>query len=96
MIVVTIIGFLAGLGVPAFMKARSTTQKGRCLDNLRQTAGAKEQWAVENFANNGDTVPDGALDLFFKRGFPSCPGGGAYDVNDVGLDPTCNISDHTI
>jgi prepilin-type N-terminal cleavage/methylation domain-containing protein len=98
MIVVTIIGFLAGLAVPAFMKARAATQKGRCIDNMRQMAGAKEQWAVENFGNNGDTIPDGVLEPFFKRGMPACPAGGVYEVNVVGDDPTCNLSTlgHTI
>jgi prepilin-type N-terminal cleavage/methylation domain-containing protein len=96
MIVVTIIGFLAGLGVPAFMRARASTQKGRCVDNMRQMSGAKEQWAVENFANNGDSVEEDAIAPFFKRGFPTCPGGGDYELNVVGQDPTCNIGGHTI
>jgi prepilin-type N-terminal cleavage/methylation domain-containing protein len=98
MIVVTIIGFLAGLGVPAFMKARASAQRTRCIDNLRQMAGAKEQWAVENFAPSGETVPDGVIDVFFKRGFPTCPSGGAYQLDPIGQDPICNMSavGHTI
>ena len=100
MIVVTIIGFMAGLAIPAFMKARMTSQKTRCMDNMRQIAGAKEQWAVENYANNGDAIPspESTMAPFFKRGFPSCPGGGSYTVAAIGSDPTCNMSasGHTI
>jgi prepilin-type N-terminal cleavage/methylation domain-containing protein len=99
MIVVTIIGFLAGLAFPAFMKARATSQKTRCIDNLRQIAGAKDQWAVENYANNGDTIPGGATAIapFFKRGFPECPANGNYLIDVVGVDPSCSVGGgHTI
>jgi prepilin-type N-terminal cleavage/methylation domain-containing protein len=96
MIVVTIIGFLAGLGIPSFMRARQTSQNTRCIDNLRLMSGAKDQWAVENYANNGDTCTEGDVTPFFKRGFPKCPASGVYTVENVGTDPTCNIAGHTI
>lgn len=96
MIVVTIIGFLAGLAIPAFMKSRSRAQTTRCIDNMRLISGAKDQWAVENFANNGDTVLISDVDVFFKRGFPECPGGGSYSIQVVGQDPTCTITGHVL
>lgn len=92
MIVVTIIGFLAGLGIPAFMKTRATAQKARCIDNLRQISGFKDTWAVENFANTGDPVTDADVTPFFKRGFPVCPGGGIYNVDVVGTPPSCSLA----
>lgn len=91
MIVVTIIGFLAGLAIPGFMKVRSNAQRARCIDNLRQIAGYKDAWAVENFKNNGDTVNTTDIEPFFKRGFPTCPGGGTYDIGVVGANPTCTL-----
>ena len=99
MIVVTIIGFLAGLAFPAFMKARASSQKTRCIDNLRQITGAKDQRAIENYANNGDDIPGGetALGPYFKRGFPKCPGSGSYTIEVVGNDPLCTVGGaHTI
>lgn len=96
MIVVTIIGFLAGLAIPSFMRARATVQQTRCIDNLRLMSGAKDQWAVENYANNGEPCEEDDVTPYFKRGFPSCPGGGTYAVNVIGMDPTCNLSGHTI
>ena len=36
MIVVAIIGLLAAIAIPSFMKARSTSQKNSCIENLRQ------------------------------------------------------------
>ena len=96
MIVVTIIGFLAGMGIPAFMKARARAQRTRCIDNLRQIGGFKDTWAVENFANAGDPVASADVAPFFKRGFPVCPGGGSYNVGLVGDDPTCPIPGHEL
>ncbi len=92
MIVVTIVGFLAGLAIPGFMKVRSNAQRARCIDNLRQIAGYKDAWAVENFKNNGDTVNTTDVAPFFKRNFPTCPGGGTYDMRPVGENPTCSLA----
>jgi prepilin-type N-terminal cleavage/methylation domain-containing protein len=93
MIVVTIIGFLAGLGVPSFMRARASTQKTRCIDNLRQLHAAKEQWAVENLANTGDTVFREDIAPYLKRGYPACPSTSVeYTPSPVGTDPTCDLA----
>lgn len=96
MIVVTIIGFLAGLSIPGIMRARESAQKTRCIDNLRVMSAAKDQWAVENYANNGDPCSESDITPFFKRGFPTCPAGGEYTVDNVGIDPSCNIEGHTL
>ena len=89
MIAVTIIGFLCGLAIPAFMKVRVTTQAKACVDNLRQIANYKEMWAMESFAKTGDPCVRGDVTPFFKRGFPICPAGGDYDVGLIGDPPTC-------
>ena len=36
MIVVAIIGLLAAIAIPSFIKARETSQKNACINNLRQ------------------------------------------------------------
>ncbi len=43
MIVVLIIGLLAAIAIPNFIKARKTTQMNACIDNLRVIDGAVEQ-----------------------------------------------------
>jgi prepilin-type N-terminal cleavage/methylation domain-containing protein len=95
MIVVAIIGLLAAIAIPNFVKARGTAQKNACINNLRQIDGAKEQWALENKAKQGDTVPVDANNLpsYLKGGMPQCPGGGGdYTVGTVGTPPTCTLS----
>src|SRR5512135_3004399 len=48
MIVVAIIGLLAAIAIPNFVRARQTSQTNACLNNLRQIDGAKQQFALEN------------------------------------------------
>jgi len=47
MIVVAIIGLLAAIAIPSFMKARTTSQKNACINNLRQIESAKDQYSIE-------------------------------------------------
>ena len=48
MIVVAIIGLLAAIAIPNFIKACTTSQMNACINNLRQVDGAIQQWALEN------------------------------------------------
>lgn len=91
MIVVAIIGLLAAIAVPNFMKSRATSQKNACINNLRLIDAAKEQWALENNKTDGDDVTDGALDSYMKGSeMPTCPTGDtAYTINAIGTDPAC-------
>ena len=47
MIVVAIIGLLAAIAIPNFIRARTTTQQNTCWNNLRQFESAKAQYALE-------------------------------------------------
>jgi chromosome segregation ATPase len=77
--------------------ATAAAQRNACINNLRRIDAAKQQWALEN--NKGDDAIPTATDLmpYFKDGvFPSCPGGGLYSINAVGLPPTCTIPGHAL
>jgi len=97
MIVVAIIGLLAAIAIPNFIKARQASQKAACVANLRTMDGAKATWALEQRKTNTDTPTD--ADLFgatsYIREKPSCPAGGTYSLNQVDTKPTCTIADHT-
>ena len=60
MIVVAIIGLLAAIAIPAFMRARDNARKSACINNLRQIDGAKDQYAVEQGGTNGMSFDDAA------------------------------------
>ena len=54
MLVVSIIGLLAVLAIPAFMKARMRAKTSGFVNDLRSLYGAFQQYALEN----GDFPPD--------------------------------------
>lgn len=97
MIVVAIIGLLAAIAIPNFVRARATSQMNACINNLRQIDAAKQQWALEK-SKTADAIPT-APDLlpFFKDGiFPVCPSGGSYTLNAVGELPSCSVAGHVL
>ena len=102
MIVVAIIGLLAAIAIPNFVRARTQSQKNACINNLRQIDGAKQQWALETGAQTSAAVTTSAISPYLGRqtagAFPTCPSTGTYTPNAIGTDPTCsNIAlDHKL
>jgi len=96
MIVVAIIGLLAAVAVPNFLKARTTAQKNSCIANLRMVDNTVQQWALENKKQSTDTyeLSDTTLLGYFKGSIlPFCPAGGTYAPGSmVALTPTCSLS----
>jgi len=98
MIVVAIIGLLAAIAIPNFVKARATSQANACINNLRQIDAAANQFALEQHATTGQTITT-ATDLtpYIKMNsgsaIPGCPAGGTYSTSfTVGSSPTCSLS----
>jgi prepilin-type N-terminal cleavage/methylation domain-containing protein len=90
MIVVAIIGLLAAIAIPNFVKARETAMQNSCINNLRQIDGAKEQWALETKAAAAAACTSADITNYIKGAFPTCPVGKAtYVVNAIGTVPTC-------
>jgi prepilin-type N-terminal cleavage/methylation domain-containing protein len=92
MIVVAIIGFLAAIAVPNFLKARATSQRNACIANMKQIHGAKVTWGMENKKAAADVPPD--ADLFGPDKYlakkPECPAGGSYLLNALDSNPSCD------
>jgi prepilin-type N-terminal cleavage/methylation domain-containing protein len=96
MIVVAIIGLLAAVAIPNFVKARQTAQRNACIQNLKQIDGAKEQWALESKKAPGAAVVDAEVDAYIKGGRPICPASGTYAYGAIGENPTCTVATHTL
>ena len=93
MIVVAIIGLLAAIAIPNFVRARNTAQKNACINNLRQIDGAKQQWALENKKTDTDLPTSAEVAAYIKNSaYPNCPAGGTYTIGLVNTDPTCSLS----
>jgi len=92
MIVVAIIGLLAAIAIPNFIRARAASQANACIYNIRQLDGAVNQMAlvrglatgaVFNFPN--DILP-------YLREMPVCPANGTYSDGAIGTtSPTCSL-----
>ena len=96
MIVVAIIGLLAAIAIPNFVKARTTAQANACINNLRQLDGAVQQWALEMkqpaTASVGLTDITPYIKLDSAGNLPSCPANGTYSVTAVDTQPSCSLS----
>jgi prepilin-type N-terminal cleavage/methylation domain-containing protein len=97
MIVVAIIGLLAAIAIPNFVRARTTSQTNACINNLRQIDGAIQQWALETKAAANAAVTTVNVTPYLKAP-PVCPSAGvggafatSYTLVDVATAPVCAI-----
>jgi prepilin-type N-terminal cleavage/methylation domain-containing protein len=104
MIVVAIIGLLAAIAIPNFVRARKTSQTNACINNLRQIDSAKQQWALEQGKKSTDTPNSTSLNVYIGRmgnGYDLyCPltprqawGGYTGHINAVNTLPACGNYD---
>jgi competence protein ComGC len=95
---IPIIGLLAAIAIPNFVKARTTAQMNMCVSNLRQIDGAKQIWAMEHKKEATDTPTAQDLDSYIKGGFShlKCAAGGTYQIHAAGEKPTCSIPNHQL
>ena len=108
MIVVAVIGLLAAIAIPNFVRARTTSQTNACINNLRQIDGAKQQWALDNSAPMNARPGIAELQPYLGRGvggsMPTCPLDDqdsfttSYRVHNMSVVPVCKIdpTDHVL
>jgi prepilin-type N-terminal cleavage/methylation domain-containing protein len=98
MIVTSIIGLLATIAIPAFIKARTRSVTTTCINNLRQIDDTKAQWALETHQSPGAAPVDG--DLFgpglYLKAKPVCRSGGQYDLRTVCETTLCDQPGHEL
>ena len=105
MIVVAIIGLLAAIAIPNFLKARSTSQQNACINNLRLIDSSKQQWALEQRKTATDTPQGSDLQPYLGHGnngaLPSCPVDTTYTFttsyapNNMNTLPQCLLVSST-
>jgi prepilin-type N-terminal cleavage/methylation domain-containing protein len=97
MVVVAIIGLLAAIAIPNFVRARNTTQRVGCIENLRQISYSKHQWALENKKTDLDAPTWGDMSTYLRSsGYSNCPAHGIYTINPVRIEPTCSVATHVV
>src|SRR5271166_6454213 len=105
MIVVAIIGLLAAIAIPNFVRARTTAQMNACINNLRQLDGAKQQWALEYKASQTASPALSDIQPYLGRGTNGsvsfCPASSStnftdsYTINNLQVAPVCNVVSST-
>ena len=93
MIVVAIIGLLAAIAIPNFVRARTTSQQNACINNLRQIDGAIQQWALEQKQSATAAVVETDVTPYLKNSVV-CPSSGttfanSYTISTVAVRPVC-------
>ena len=106
MIVVAIIGLLAAIAIPNFVKARETARKNTCINNLRLIDGAKQTWALEANAAPTSTPAEANIAPYLGRGGTAwatlaaanvvCPDQPtvAYTLHSVASKPSCTFGNN--
>lgn len=88
MVVSAIIGLLAALAIPNYVRARDTSRLNVAMDNLRLINDAKNLWAEETHQPVGTAVPDlGVLANYFRNGTVQNLIGETYVPNPIGVAP---------
>src|SRR6266581_9669384 len=92
-VVVVLIGLLASIALPSFIKSRTTTQMDVCINNLRIIDSAIQQWALEEKRGANAAVEFADISAYLKRTV-LCPAGGqsfddSYLISTVGAEPSC-------
>ncbi len=91
LIVVVIIGILAAIAIPAFVKSNQVSRMNMCVNNMRQIEQATDQAAQELGMITGETPGQDTVDAYIKGGTPACPSRGAYSYPAVGSNASCSI-----
>ena len=106
MIVVAIIGLLAAIAIPNFVRARNTAQQNACINNLRQIDAAVQQYALENHVLSTGVATAANIAPYLGRGAGTtvnlaggqvagqinCPASGTYALGaTVANPPQCSL-----
>ncbi len=96
MVVVAIIGLIAGIAIPNMADAIKKSRQTVCSANRKNIDGAKLRWAVDT--QQPETAAPTDNDLFGTDRYiehkPNCPAHGNYTINAVHEKCTCNASGH--
>jgi prepilin-type N-terminal cleavage/methylation domain-containing protein len=99
MIVASIIGLLATIAIPSWVRAREDAAVKTCINNLRQIDGAAETWTLENKKSSTSTYTLTDVKPYIRLdasgNLPPCPSNGSYSPGlTVSDPPTCSIPGH--
>ena len=97
MIVVAVIGLLAAIAVPSYVRARTQSQVNVCINNLRQIDDASQEWALDHQKAPDANVLFADIQPYLKNTV-ACPSAGtsatfadSYTLTTVSNKPACKV-----
>ena len=93
MIVVAIIGLLAAIAIPNFVKARESARKNACIANMKQIEGAIVIYELET---SGTPATVAALSPDYIKREPICPAGTAVYTTAPACPNVATYTDHVL
>jgi prepilin-type N-terminal cleavage/methylation domain-containing protein len=99
-VVIAILGILAGIAIPRFMEAKKESERVACLAHRkmieRSWRFAQSSGEYESFADFLDAVKtDEDVDNKYFHTDPLCPSEGTYSISEDGNYVVCSVSDHS-
>lgn len=86
MIIIAILGLLAAIAVPGFVKARKLSQGRRIVNEARQQDAAIDQWALMTGQTDGNTIYTTSAATYLKTAWKTNDLlGNPYVVTTVGV-----------
>ena len=89
LIVVTIIGLIAAIGIPSFIGSRKAAEDSMKEINVAAVNAAKEQWAIINNKSTGSAVTWNDIDDYIGGSVTNQAGlnvgGDSITLNNVGV-----------
>ncbi|HEY3863568.1 MAG TPA: prepilin-type N-terminal cleavage/methylation domain-containing protein [Verrucomicrobiae bacterium] len=105
MVVVAIIGLLAAIAIPNFVRSRATSQTNGCINNLRQIDAGKQEWGLSGRFSAIARPGQAELQPYLGRGIngelPTCPidpkqtWDSSYTAGNLQVVPVCKILPET-
>jgi hypothetical protein len=87
----------AAYGLDRNLTPQQQQQAVGCINNLRQIVAAKQMWANEKQKPPGALLTVADLAPYLPTNtLLTCPAGGVYTLNPVGIAPLCNIPGHVL
>jgi hypothetical protein len=90
--IISSVGILLGVGLPAIAGARGAARYAQCSNNILVIQNAKSQWAMTNNKVDGDQIDVGGINRSLpNQSTPTCGGGGSYTYGKIGTAPVCSV-----
>ena len=87
----------AAYGLDRNLTPQQQQQAVGCINNLRQIVVAKQMWATDKQKPPGALLTAADLAPYIPTITSlTCPAGGVYTLNPVGIPPLCNIPGHVL